>query len=59
MLFIFESFKKDTDTKVIPVTWYPSTFRRRFIDAAGKIVHSGRQVILKLTSFFYELFNSP
>jgi hypothetical protein len=57
--FIFESFKKDMDTEVIPVTWYPSTFRRRFIDAAGKIVHSGRQVILKLTAFFYELFNFP
>ncbi len=57
--FIFESFKKDMDTRTIPVTWYPSTFRRRFIDAAGKIVHSGRRIILKLTVLFYELFNFP
>lgn len=57
--FLFESFKSDMDSKTIPVIWYPSTFRRRFIDAAGKVVYHGRRITLKLTEPFFKLFNLP
>ena len=55
--FLFESFKIDMNNDAIPVTWYPETFRRRFIDAAGKIVYSGRKITLKMTALFFKLFN--
>jgi hypothetical protein len=55
--FMFESFKSDMNNDAIPTTWYPETFRRRFIDAAGKIVYSGRRITLKLTALFFKLFN--
>ena len=55
--FLFESFKYDMDNESIPVSWYPSTFRRRFTDSAGKIIYSGRRIILKLTALFYRTFN--
>lgn len=57
--FLFESFKSDMNNESIPVTWYPSTFRRRFINAAGKIVYHGRRITLKLTALFFSLFNLP
>ena len=53
--FLFESFKYDID--IVPVTWYPSTFRRNFIDVAGKIVHTSRKIILKFTAVFHARFN--
>lgn len=48
-LFLFETFKQDMDSPVIPVTWYPTTFRRRCLDIAGKIVKTGRRTVLKIT----------
>ncbi len=57
--FMFESFKADMEMESIPVSWYPSTFRRRFIDSAGKIVRSGRKIILKTTGIFFDLFSLP
>ena len=56
-IFLFESFKSDMNTKDLPTTWYPTTFRRRFIDSASKIVYSGRSITLKLTAVFFKLFN--
>jgi len=47
------------ETESIPVSWYASTFRRRFIDVAEKIVYSGRKIILKTTKIFFELFSLP
>jgi len=55
--FLFESFKIDMNNVVIPATRYPETFRRRFIDVAGKIVYSGRKITLKMTALFFQLFN--
>ena len=52
--FLFESFKLDINTEATPI---PTTFRRRFIDSAGKIVYSGRRITLKLTAVFFKLFN--
>lgn len=47
--FLFESFKYDMGSDTVPVTWYAGTFRRRILDAAGKLIRSGRQLILKIT----------
>ncbi|MDP6736919.1 MAG: IS1380 family transposase [Nitrospinaceae bacterium] len=47
--FLFEVFKKDVGTDIIPLTWYATTFRRHYLDVAGKIVRTGRQVILQVT----------
>jgi hypothetical protein len=48
--FLFETFKQDMDSPVIPVTWYPTTFRRRCLDIAGKIVRSAGRTVLKITA---------
>jgi hypothetical protein len=34
---------------VVSPVWYATTFRRRYLDIAGKIIRSGRQIILKVT----------
>ena len=47
--FLFEVFKKDVGTDIIPLTWYATTFRRHCLDVAGKIVRTGRQVVLQVT----------
>lgn len=48
--FLFETFKHDVLSPVIPLQSYAGTVRRQFVDIAGKIVsHSGR-VILKFTA---------
>jgi hypothetical protein len=47
--FLFEVFKKDVGTDIIPLTWYATTFRRHCFDIAGKIVRTGRQLILQVT----------
>ncbi len=51
--FLFESYKYDMGTDVVPLTWYATTFRRHFIDIAGKIVRSGRRIIMKMTRAAY------
>ena len=39
---LFEAFKEDVTAPVIPVTVYADTFRRQFIDMAGKFIrHAG------------------
>lgn len=45
---LFEAFKYDMDSKTIPITWYAQTFRRKFIDIAGKITSRGRSRILNI-----------
>ena len=52
--FLFEVFKKDVGADIIPLTWYATTFRRHCIDVAGKIVRTGRQVILQVTRATWE-----
>lgn len=48
--FLFESFKRDMDTPQVPITWYPTTFRRRCVDIAGKVTRSGGRIVLKITA---------
>ena len=52
--FLFEAYKYDLGADVVPLTWYATTFRRRVVDIAGKIVRSGRRIVLKITWAVYE-----
>lgn len=45
---IFIAFKVDKLSSVLPIESYPQTIRRIFIDIAGKIVNTGRKIILKI-----------
>jgi len=55
--FLFEVFKKDMGADIIPLTWYATTFRRHCLDVAGKIVRTGRQVILQVTQPTWEFLH--
>jgi len=46
---LFEAFKADVTDFVVPETAYATTFRRRFIDVAGKIVNHAGRIVLKIT----------
>ena len=47
--FLFEAFKQDMGSDLVSPVWYATTFRRCYLDIAGKIVRTGRQIILKVT----------
>ena len=51
--FLFETFKIDIDSETIPIEWYAKTFRRRCLDIAGKIIKTGKQLIMKITEAVY------
>jgi len=51
---LFESFKEDVTEPVIPVSVYADTFRRQFIDTAGKIVRHAGKVIMKVQRATFE-----
>jgi hypothetical protein len=53
--FLFEAYKYDLGNDVVPLTWYATTFRRHVVDIAGKIVRSGRRIILKITRAAHEM----
>ena len=55
--FLFQTFKEDVLSNVIPVTSYATTVRRRFIDIAGKIVRTGHQVIIKFSEAIIKTLN--
>jgi hypothetical protein len=46
---LFESYKRDVCEEIIPVTSYPTTFRRKMIDFAVKIIKTGHETIVKVT----------
>lgn len=50
---LFEYFKKDLEIDVLPITIYASTFRRKFIDIACKIVHTGGRIIAKVSEAIF------
>ena len=47
--FMFRTWSEDALHCQIASTSYPTTIRRRIIDFAGKIVRSGRQMIMKVS----------
>jgi hypothetical protein len=51
---LFEAFKEDVSSDVVPMTSYATTVRRQIIDVAAKVVRTSGQVILKLTQATYE-----
>ena len=55
--FLFEAYKQDVTAKVIPITVYPNTFRRKLIDFAVKITSRARNVFLNVTKAIYHAIN--
>lgn len=51
--FLFEAYKYDISSDVIPVVSYPNTFRRQLIDFAAKIVTTGGEYILKVSNYIF------
>ena len=47
--FLFETFKKDVLSDVIPIKSYATTVRRKVVYFAAKIARSGGEIILKVT----------
>lgn len=54
---LLEAFKRDVTAEIISPDVYPTTFRRTFLDIAGKIVATSHQVILKVTRVVWERLN--
>jgi hypothetical protein len=55
--FLFEAYKQDVTSQVIPITSYPNTFRRILIDFAVKITSRSRNIVLNVTKTVYETIN--
>lgn len=55
----YEAFKRDVCEDIVSPTMYPTTFRRQVIDVAGKVVRTGRRVILKLARAASERLKMP
>ena len=51
---LLEAFKEDVSANVIPKVCYATTFRRKIIDIAAKIVRTGGKVILKVTEYIWK-----
>jgi hypothetical protein len=47
--FLFECFKEDVCSEVVPIESYPTMLRRKVIDLAAKIVRTSGKIILKVT----------
>ena len=47
--FLFETFKQDVTAEVIPIASYATSFRRKIVDIAAKIVKKGHTITLKLS----------
>jgi len=52
--FLCECYKEDVAHDVIPVTCYPTRFRRKLIDFAAKIIQTGNRIILNITRAIWE-----
>jgi len=55
--FVFEAFKEDVCSDVIPASSYATTVRRKLVDIAGKIVRHSGKVILKITQSVWDRLN--
>ena len=54
-----EAFKRDVTKDQIRPVCYPSTFKRRFIDVAGKVVSSSGYLTLKVTRAVWNRLHVP
>jgi hypothetical protein len=55
----YEAYKRDVCKGVVPAEVYPTTFRRKLIDVAGKMVRHGGQIILKVTEAVWDRLQMP
>jgi len=55
--FLYESYKEDVTFDVVPLSSYPSTFRRKCIDFAAKVVGTGKRIILKVSRALWNGIN--
>ncbi len=55
--FLYETFKQDVCAEVLEPVCYATTFRRRIIDFAAKIVRHGGRLVLKITAATCEQLN--
>ncbi len=47
--FLFETYKEDVLSEIIPIGSYATTVRRKLLYFAAKITDTGRVIILKVT----------
>lgn len=52
--FLFETFKEDNLKDILPITSYATTIRRKLVDFAAKVVHTGGELILKVPAAIME-----
>lgn len=52
--FLCECYKEDVTHGILPVTSYPTTFRRKLIDFAAKIIETGNRIILQVPKSIWE-----
>ncbi len=52
--FLCECYKEDVTHDILPVTSYPTTFRRKLIDFAAKIIETGNRIILQVSKSIWE-----
>ncbi len=52
--FLFETFKEDVSSSVVPVKSFPTTLRRRLVDVAAKVVSHAGKTVLKVTAVAME-----
>jgi len=52
--FLCECYKEDVAHDVVPVTCYPTTFRRKLIDFAAKIVETGNRIKLQVSEAIWD-----
>jgi hypothetical protein len=57
--FLFESFKRDVASQVVPITAQATRVRRQLLDFAAKIVRTSGQAILKVTAAVWEHLRLP
>jgi len=55
--FLFEAYKQDICSDIVPITVYPNTFRRKLIDFAAKITSGSRSITLNVTQTIYDTIN--
>jgi hypothetical protein len=47
--FLCECYKEDVAYDVVPLGSYPTTFRRKLIDFAAKVIETGNRIILQVS----------
>jgi hypothetical protein len=57
--FLYECFKRDVTIPAISINVYPTTFRRKLVDIAAKIVHHSGEITLKVTKAVWDGLNFP